>query len=125
MKHLIHTSIISLFVTSLLLLSCDKFRARKLSGKYFCSVHYHYWDMTPLISDSSYFEEIEIEQKGNNLIVLGTAIHIDSLYKDNEYNEFYSNNHLQVLFKNDSLYLTKSIVGLGGGGSWIYAGIKK
>lgn len=81
--------------------------------------------MTPLISDSSYFEEIEIEQKGNNLIVLGTAIHIDSLYKDNEYNEFYSNNHLQVLFKNDSLYLTKSIVGLGGGGSWIYAGIKK
>lgn len=108
-----------------LLLSCDKHRAKKLSGTYSCRVDYHYWDMTPSTSDSTYQEDLEIKQDGKQVIVLGTSIPIDSLWKEKEYYIGYVHNYMNVLFKNDSLYITRSSGGLGGNASWKYRGVKK
>lgn len=115
--------IISLFI--LLLLSCDKHHAKKLSGTYSCRIEYHYWDMTPLNIDSIYYEDIKIGQDGKFIVVLGTSIHIDSLWKEKEYYDGYIHNYLKVLFKNDSVYITRSNGGLGGNASWTYEGEKK
>lgn len=118
--------VFSFLITLALLPSCGKFRAKKLAGKYLCRIDYHYWDMLPTLVDSTYFEEIEIKQAGKNLIVLGTTIPIDSLWKEKQYFEGSGGyNYLQVLFKKDSLYITKSGGGLGGHASWTYAGLKK
>lgn len=116
-----------IYLASILLIttSCDKYHAKKLAGTYDCTVKYHYWDMTPLIVDSTYKEDIPITQEGKNIIVLGTSIHIDSLWRGKEYYEGYIHNFMTVLFKNDSVYITRSGGGLGGNASWHYSGLKK
>ena len=103
---------------------CDKQHARKLAGTYACRVDYHYWDMMPTNIDSTYYEDVVVTQEGKNVIVLGTEIHIDSLWKEKEYYEGYIHNYIKVLFKKDSLYITRSGGGLGGNASWQYAGLK-
>jgi hypothetical protein len=108
-----------------LLLSCDKHHAKKLSGTYSCKVDYHYWDMTPSTIDSTYQEDLEIKQDGKNLIVLGTPIHIDSLWKEKEYQLGDIHNYMRVLFRNDSIYITRSGGGLGATATWKYQGSKK
>jgi hypothetical protein len=110
---------------TLLLFSCDKYHTKRLSGTYACSVDYHYWDMTPVIIDTMYNEDLEIAQDGKYVLVLGTKIHIDSLWKEKQYMEGDIHGFLQVLFKNDSVYITKSSGGMGGNGTIIYEGIKK
>jgi len=107
-----------------LITGCDKHHAKKLSGTYYCGVEYHYWDMTPSNIDSTYMEEIEIKQDGKNVIVLGTSIHVDSLWNEQEYYEGYIHNYIKVLFKNDSVYIVRSGGGLGGNASWNYKGVK-
>lgn len=106
-------------------LSCDKHHAKKLSGTYSCKVAYHYWDMTPSTIDSTYQEDLEIKRNGKNVIVLGTSIPIDSLWKEKEYSIGYVHGYMKVLFRNDSVYITRSSGGLGGNASWKYQGIKK
>jgi hypothetical protein len=119
------TLILFIFSTFFLLLfGCDKYHAKKLSGKYSCKVEYNYWDMTPLNIDSIYYEDLVIEQKGKFVVVLGTSIHIDSLWKEKEYYEGYIHNYMKVLFKNDSVYIIKSSGGLGGNASWTYKGVQ-
>lgn len=108
----------------LLLTSCDKYHAKKLAGTYSCEVDYHYWDMTPLVIDSTYHEDIEISREGKNVIVLGTSIPIDSLWKEKEYYEGNVHDYITVLFKDDSVYITRSSGGLGGGGTLRYSGRK-
>ncbi len=115
--------IISTFI--LLLLSCDKHHAKKISGTYSCIVKHGYWDMTPSNFDSIYYEDIKIKQDGKFVVVLETRIHIDSLWKEKEYFEGYIHNYIKVLFRNDSIYITRSNGGLGGNASWTYEGIKK
>lgn len=114
-----------LFLFFGLLFSCDKHRAKKLSGTYSCKVDYHYWDMTPSTIDSTYHEDLEIKQNGKNVMVFGTSIPIDSLWKEKEYSVGYVHNYMKVLFKNDSIYITRSSGGLGGNASWKYKGIKR
>lgn len=108
----------------LLLTSCDKYHAKKLAGTYSCEVDYHYWDMTPLVIDSTYHEDIEISRERKNVIVLGTSIPIDSLWKEKEYYEGNVHDYITVLFKDDSVYITRSSGGLGGGGTLRYSGRK-
>lgn len=112
----------TVFVLSLT--SCDKFHAKKLTGTYSCEVDYHYWDMTPLIIDSTYHEDIESTRQGKNVIVLGTSIPIDSLWKEKEYYEGNVHDYITVLFKDDSVYITRSSGGLGGGCTLKYSGRK-
>lgn len=105
-------------------MSCDKHHAKKLAGIYACKVGFHYWDTTPTYLDTTYFEDVEVEQDGKSVIVLRTTIHIDSLWKGKEYYEGSMQNYINVLLKNDSLYITKSGGGLGGNASWNYYGLK-
>lgn len=81
--------------------------------------------MTPVIIDTMYNEDLEIAQDGKYVLVLGTKIHIDSLWKEKQYMKGDIHGFLQVLFKNDSVYITKSSGGMGGNGTIIYEGIKK
>jgi hypothetical protein len=108
-----------------LITSCDKRRAKKLSGTYACEVNYHYWDMSSGPADTSYHEDIYIEQDGKKVIVLGTSIHIDSLWKEKKYSEADGHKYLDVMFKDDRVHITKSHAGLGGGYSRNYEGVKK
>ncbi len=109
----------------MLLTSCDKHHAKKLAGTYSCTVEYHYWNISPTLIDSMYTEDINIEQDGKFVVVLGTRIHVDSLWKEKEYYEGYIHNYIKVLFKNDHVYITRSGGGLGGNASWTYEGNKK
>ena len=109
----------------LLLASCDKHHAKKLSGTYSCRVQYNYWDMTPLHIDSVYYEDIEIEQDGKLVKVAGTSIHIDSLWEEKEYEQWNIYGYLKVLFRNDSVYILISNGGLGGSSTLRYEGMKK
>ncbi len=118
-------TLLSLLVLFGLLSSCDKYRAKKLSGTYYCSVNYHYTDISPETIDSTYNEDIIIEQDDKDVIVLGTSINIDSLWKEKEYFEGNYNDFLQVLFRNDSVYIQKYSGGLGGSSSLTYKGLKE
>lgn len=115
--------LISTFIV--LLTSCDKHHAKKLAGTYSCTVEYHYWDISPTLIDSMYTEDINIEQDGKFIVVLGTRIHVDSLWKEKEYSTGHVYNYIKVLFKNDRVYITRTSGGLGGGASRSYEGNKK
>jgi hypothetical protein len=80
--------------------------------------------MTPVVIDSTYQEDIEITREGKNVIVMGTSIPIDSLWEGNEYYEGNVHNYITVLFKSDSVYITSSSGGLGGGCTINYSGRK-
>lgn len=121
-KHLI---LISICLTTLIFLnSCDKHHAKKLSGTYKCAVNYRYWDMTGTNIDSNYTEDLEIQQDGKSLKILDCSIHIDSLWKGNEYHYGEIHNYIEVQFKGDSIYVLRSSGGLGGNGSRAYKGKK-
>lgn len=105
-------------------MSCDKHHAKKLAGTYACKVDYHYWDMMPTHFDTTYFEDVEVEQGGRNVIVFGISIDIDSLWKGKEYSQGYIHSYMNVLFRNNSVYITTSSGGLGGNSSSKYAGVK-
>lgn len=120
-------NVFAFFVCSIflfLVLSCDKYHAKRLAGTYACTVDYHYWDMTPVVIDSTYKEDIEITQEGKNVVVLGVAIPVDSLWKENEYYQGNVHDYMTVLFRDDSVYITRSSSGLGGGGTLTYSGKK-
>jgi hypothetical protein len=112
-------------VTITSLISCDKYHAKKLAGTYSCRVDYHYWDMTPTTFNTSYFEDIEIEQDGKDVFVLGYRIHIDNLWKEKVYKVGNIHNYLQVQFKDRHISITRSSGGLGGNGTYTYYGERK
>ncbi len=74
--------------------------------------------------DSTYYEEMDLKQEGDNIIVLNTPIPIECLTNQNEYLFGNSSSNMQVLFKEDSLFITRWNGGLGGGETWIYTGVK-
>lgn len=110
---------------TMMVLSCDKYRARRWSGKYNCQVHYHYWDGTPLIKDSVYQEVIEVTHLKNKIVLFGHGIPVDSLRDEKRYYEGYVHNYIEVQLKGDSIYYLYSSGGLGGNASFEYRGIKK
>ena len=110
---------------SMMVLSCDKYRARRWSGTYNCKIHYLYWDMTPKNVDSTYYGTVEVNQKKRSIVIFGHEIPVDSLRDEKLYYEGYVHNYIQVQFKGDSIYYLYSGGGLGGNGSYEYRGIKK
>lgn len=104
---------------------CDKHHAKKLAGTYHCWVHYHYWDMSPKLVDSTYEEDIIVRRHGKIIHVLGSTIPIDSLRHENEYTEGYIHDYTRILFRNDSLYVVRSTGGMSGNASLEIAGSKR
>ena len=125
MRNITKFNLFILLILSVAISGCDKHHSKKLSGTYSCKVSYNHWDMTPSFIDTTYNEDILIEQDGKYLLVMGYAIHIDSLRGEKEYNNGYLSNYMKVIFRNDSIYLTKSSGGLGGNSTWDYQGRKK
>lgn len=105
--------------------SCDKYHSKKLAGTYTCKVDYHYWDMTPMDFDTTYYEDIDITRDRNDLIILGYRIHIDSLWKEKEFTVGDVHYFMTVLFREDNVYITHHSGGLGGGATRNYNGHKK
>lgn len=97
----------------LLLNSCDKYHARTLSGTYSCSVHYHYFTITPTEIDSSYSEDVEVVREGKELKVLGYTVPIDSVWETDGYMIGDYNDFFQIRFSGDSMYCYKYSGGMG------------
>ena len=114
-----------IFFSVALMISCDKQRARKLSGTYHCRVEQESFDMVSLESDTIFFQDLIVEQQGKEVKVLGTTIHIDSLWKEKEYYESGFNSSIRVLFREDSVFIEKYNGGQGGYTYWYYKGLKK
>jgi len=108
-----------------LIYGCDKYHAKNLSGKYYCKVHHQSWNMTSSNIDTVYYEYLDIKQDGEYVVVLGTPIHIDSLWKEKEYNIGSYQNYMKVRFKNDQVFITTSGGGLAGNTSYYYEGVKE
>jgi hypothetical protein len=122
MKILLTTSI--LLATSILFISCDKHRAKKLSGTYYCKVDYNFNDYSETNYDSTYYKELEVLQDGKFIKIKNMSFHIDSLWKEKE---IYKDNHskkVHLQFKNDSIYYTIIAGGLGAAYTYSYTGIK-
>lgn len=117
---------VSIFLLTILVVagfsSCDKYHAKKLSGSYTCSVHYHYMDITPMEMDSTYTEILEVEQDGKNIKVLGYTIPIDSVWKTDGYTVGSYNQNFTVRFDKDKIYCYTYSGGLGGHATREYNG---
>lgn len=114
-----------LFVAGILSFSsCDKYHAKKLSGTYQCSVHYHSFTITPSEVDSTYSESIEVKREGKELKVLGYTVPIDSVWETDGYMIGSYNNYFQIRFVGDSLYCYQYSGGLGGNVTYDYQGVK-
>ena len=86
--------------------SCDKHHAKKLSGTYSCKVHGKYYLMNQYSTDTTYSAELTITQDKKFLLILDKKIHIDSLWRENKYEEGSFQKYFQTQFKNDSLYVS-------------------
>jgi hypothetical protein len=105
--------------------SCEKYRAKKLSGTYDCTVQYHYWDMLNGESDSTFSKQIEITRDKKKVVVLGVPILADSLWEGQECSRGLPSNYFAVRFLKDSVFITQSAGGQGGNSTLVYAGKKK
>lgn len=76
-------------------------------------------------SDTTYFVDLIVERNGKNVIVLNSAIHIDSLWEGKEYTTGSGSNYSSIQFIGDSLYIHYNSGGLGGGSYGTYKGKKK
>ncbi len=104
---------------------CDKHRAKKYAGDYDCEVNHTSYSIAPSYFDTSYKELIHITRTGKYLNILDYQVHIDSLWKDKQYQEGYVHRYFRVQFIDDSVYILISGGGLGGGYSYSYKGLKK
>lgn len=109
----------------LLFASCDKFHARKLSGTYTCQIHISSYLMGSYTTDTSYTDNLIVEHKGKNVIILNNTIPVDSLWGGHVYYVGNGPNFFKLQFINDSVYYSSHSGGLGGGYSAYYAGKKK
>jgi hypothetical protein len=105
--------------------SCDKHRAKKLAGTYVCQVDYHRYTIPDNNFDTTYWENITITQDKKYLTVLEEEIHIDSLWKREE--KYFSGGYggyMDVIFRNDSVFITKGTSSHGGASRRVYTGMK-
>ncbi len=120
MKRLVLVSFVSV-----LLFSCDKYHAKRLSGTYQCTVQYHAFTITPTEVDSTYTESIQVERDGKELKVIGYTVPIDSIWETGGYLIGSYNNYFEIRFKGDSLYCYRFSGGLGGNVTYDYKGLKQ
>ena len=109
----------------MMVLSCDKYRARRWSGTYRCSVHLSSWNMTGVTIDTAYTEEVELTANKKNVVIFGNEVPVDSLRDEHMYKVGDVHNYFVLQLKGDSIYYFHSSGGLGGNGSYEYRGIKK
>ncbi|MBK7129905.1 MAG: hypothetical protein IPH66_11140 [Crocinitomicaceae bacterium] len=101
-----------------------KHKAEKFAGLYQCQVDYYYFDITPMIVDTTYIDTLEVQRDGVNLYLFNRSIPVDSVRKENEYKEFELHDQFTLQFIDDSIYVYLSSGGLGGNASYTYAGKK-
>jgi hypothetical protein len=116
-------SILFLILLLTFFTACDKQHAKKLAGNYDCIVQYKHTDWSNYSIDSiyeevteSYQENIEVTRNGKYLTVIGekfydyrNEIHIDSLWKNDEYIMYHQHtshqSSLTIKFSDNSLYI--------------------
>ena len=106
-----------------LLSACEKKQPKKLTEKYYCSVHHYSWT-GGINYDTLYVDTIEVKREGDYITLLGNQFLVDSVWKGNKFKEGYVHDHREIQFKSDSIYFSTYSGGLGGGDGTGYAGIK-
>jgi hypothetical protein len=107
-------------------LSCDKYKAKRLSGFYSCAVNFHYFDMTGTTIDTLYTEDLEVKQDNDSIVIFNNKVHVDELrngatfQKNNGATSYY-----KVKIDKGELYYFSTNGGLGGSSSIEYIGKKK
>jgi hypothetical protein len=107
-------------------LSCDKYKAKRLSGIYSCAVNFHYFDMTGTTIDTLYTEDLEVKQDNDSIVIFNNKVHVDELrngatfQKNNGATSYY-----KVKIDKGELYYFSTNGGLGGSSSIEYIGKKK
>ena len=118
--------IIFTLIIGLTFLSCDKYKAKRLSGIYACKVDVESFNMSSGYFDTTYFEDVEVKQDGESIVIFNKKIHIRDLKKGVYFEEgTMSSVYLKVrIYKNELFYFYHS-GGLGGYGNVQYIGKKK
>lgn len=105
-------------------LSCDKQRAKKYSGIYWCTVNEHY-QSGGYGTDTTYNSELEVIQDGKFIIVESKTFHVDSLKKGMYIIHCGSpNNYSKIQILDNKIYFYTQGGGLGGYASKEYSGTK-
>lgn len=119
MRHII------IFLLLISLLSCDKYRAKKYSGTYYCIVKTHHYSMYSSPEDSTYMADLIVTQDSKSIKVFGISIHVDLLKEDGYYTvNTSSTSYYKIRFIDDKIYFSYSSGGLGSGGGASYSGTK-
>jgi|TARA_R110000737_G_C14623511_1_gene494084 hypothetical protein len=116
---------ISLIVILLISIGCDKQHAKKLAGRYSCTVHGKYYLMGQYNTDTTYFEDLSITQEDKNIVILGQIIPVDLLWNENKYEEGSFQKYFHVQFKKDSVYISEGSSSQASNFSTVYSGLKK
>lgn len=113
-------------IIGLTFLSCDKYKAKRLSGIYTCTVNYHYSDMTGLTIDTLYTEDIEVKQDYDSIVIFNNKVHVDELRNGATFEKYNgATSSYKVKIYKDNLYYFSINGGLGGSSSIEYSGKKK
>lgn len=106
------------------LFSCDKYRAKKYAGTYWCTVNNHY-QSGGNGTYTTFNSELEVIQDGKFIIVESRKFHVDSLKTGAYYIHYGSpNNYAKIQILNNEIYFYTHGGGLGGYSSKEYSGTK-
>jgi hypothetical protein len=109
----------------MVVVSCDKYRAKKISGTYDCIVQYNHWNLMYGEVDSTFSKQIEITRDKKKVVVLGVPILADSLWEGQTCTRGNPSDYMIVRFLSDRIYITKTAGGQGGKSTWVYEGVKR
>ena len=113
-------------IIGLSLFSCDKYKAKRLSGIYSCTVNFHYFDMTGTTIDTTYTEDLEVKQDNDSIVIFNNKVHVDELRNGATFEKYNgATSSYKVKIYKDELYYFSTNGGLGGSSSIEYIGKKK
>lgn len=118
--------IIFALIIGLTLFSCDKHKAKRLSGIYSCTVNYYYFDMTGTTIDTTYTEDLEVKQDNDSIVIFNIKVHVDELRNGSTFQKNTgASSYYKVKIDKGELYYFSTNGGLGGSSSIEYIGKKK
>lgn len=100
-------------------------KVKRLSGDYYCEVSSHTWDISGYSHDTVYNAFITMKQSGTDIIILNQTIPYDSISQGKEFIKPKHHGIFKIRVYRDSLFISQSGGGLGGGYGSTYRGLQE
>jgi hypothetical protein len=115
---------LSLLIASIVLLSCKKLKAHKLSGTYDCEIRTYSWILGEVPTETTTHGELVVEKNGTTINVLNREIEVSEIEDGEELAVSGYPVIFEIKFSGDSVYCYSYSGGHGGGSGTNYKGLK-